>query len=392
MPSPMNPTRQIMAIFLLQAVAMGSWFPRIPEVQHSLGIGPAQLAIALLGMPVGVLMTLPFAGGLVARIGARHTLIGGFPIFLAIVALPAFAWDVPSLFVALMLVGMSLSALELGMNVAADAIERQGARKIMSTCHGFWSLGQMIGSLAGVALAALAMPVGGSLLFVALVLIVPSVMLSLRLPLHEAEPVQPSARKRSTFSPPSKALLGLCIFVFGVAMTEGAAADWSAVFLRDVIGSPVARAGLGYTAFAFAVAAGRFIGDWLSERYGPAMLARTCCLLAMAGLTTIVTSSGEAQAMLGLAALGFGCSVGFPLAVSAAAGIGDRAAAANVAVLSLFALAGFLVGPPMIGFVAQHFDLRYGLATLLPAIALSVALAGGLRRGSTNAHLVTAEG
>ena len=93
----------------------------------------------------------------------------------------------------------------------------------------------------------------------------------------------------------------------------------------------------------------------------------------------MVTSGGATQALIGLAALGFGCSVGFPLGVTAAARLGDRPAAANVAVLSLFALCGFLVGAPMIGFVAEHLDLRFGLAMLLPPLLVSLALAGGLR-------------
>jgi MFS family permease len=386
----MRDTRLIMAIFLVQAVVMGSWFPRIPEVQAALGIGPAQLAIALLGMPVGVLLTLPFAGGIAARFGARNTILGGFVLFLLVAPLPAFAWSVPSLFVALMAVGMALSGLELGMNVAADAVERLVERKIMSTCHGFWSLGQMLGSLIGVGFAALGFPVSWSLIAISLVVILPALGLARMLP--DFTSVESTATgQKSSFSLPSKALLGLSLFVFGIAMTEGAAADWSAIFLRDVLGSPTAQAGLGYTAFAFAIAAGRFFGDHLSERYGPVAVARICGIITMTGIVTIATSAGAPQAMIGLAALGFGCSVGFPLAVSAAAGLGDRPAAANVAVLSLFALGGFLVGPPMIGFVAQSSSLRFGLATLLPALALSVVLAAGLRQRRAVRALATGD-
>ncbi|MCX5493966.1 MFS transporter [Kaistia dalseonensis] len=381
----MRNVRLIMAIFLIQSIAMGSWFPRIPEVQQALGLGPAELAMALLGLPVGVLLSLPFAGGLAARIGARHTIFGGFVLFLAVAPLPALAWNIQTLFLALMLIGIAVSALELGMNVAADAIERMEKRKIMSTCHGFWSLGQMLGSLIGVGFAALTVPVGWSLATVSLIVVLPALALAWALPDLSAGEPAPEAKKKSSFSLPSKALIGLCLFVFGIAMTEGAAADWSAVFLRDVIGSPTAQAGLGYTAFAFAIAAGRFLGDSVTLRHGPVPIARICGLLTMIGIVAIVTSGGAPQAMLGLAILGFGCSVGFPLAVSAAAGLGDRPAAANVAVLSLFALGGFLVGPPMIGFVAEHADLRYGLATLLPALLLSTLLAAGLRpRASVN--------
>ncbi|MBZ9937835.1 MFS transporter [Mesorhizobium sp. BR1-1-16] len=385
----MSDSRRIMAIFFIQSIVLGSWFPRIPEIQAALGLGPAQLALALLGMPIGLLMTLPFAGRVVAKIGARAAIIGGFAVFLLLSPLPAFAWNLPSLFFALLIVGTAVSGLELGMNVAADAIEHAAGRKIMSTCHGFWSLGQMVGSLIGVAFAALAVEVNASLGLVSLVLLVPALWLGFtlpRLPDAAAHPAEP----RRNWSGPSKALIGLCVFVFGIAMAEGAAADWSAVFLRDIIGTPLAQAGFGYTAYAFAIAAGRFLGDRLSTRFGPVMLARFCGAVTIIGIGIVVTSTGASQAMIGLAALGFGCSVGFPLGVTAAARLGDRLAAPNVALLSLFALFGFLVGAPMIGFVAQHLDLRFGLAMLLPPLLLSLALAGGLRPRRTTGELAPA--
>lgn len=382
----MSDPRRIMAIFFIQSIAMGSWFPRIPEVQASLGLGPAELALALLGMPVGLLSTLPFAGGFVAKVGARATIVGGFAVFLLVAPLPAFAWSLPSLFAALLLAGAAVAALELGMNVAADAIEQEAGRKIMSTCHGFWSLGQMVGSLIGVGFAAAGLLPGWSLVIVSLVLVAPSIWLGMTLPRH-GSPGAVDAPKHSSWSLPSKALLALCLFVFGVAMTEGAAADWSAVFLRDIIAAPVALAGFGYTAYAFAIAAGRFLGDYLSTRFGAVALARFCGAVTIAGVVVTVTASGTAQALVGLAALGFGCSVGFPLGVTAAARLGDRPAAANVAMLSLFSLCGFLVGPPMIGFVAEYLDLRFGLAMLLPPLLLSLALAGRLRPRSAAGEL-----
>ncbi len=370
---------RIMAIFFVQSIAMGSWFPRIPEVQAKLGLGPAELALALLGMPIGLLMTLPFAGGFVARVGARTTIIGGFALFLLLAPLPSLAWNLPSLFVALLIVGTVISGLELGLNVAADAIEHAGGRKIMSTCHGFWSLGQMVGSLIGVGFAAIAAPVSLSLASVSLLLVGPALWLGYTLPPLPGSGAAAADEGPGRRTRPSRALIGLCLFVLGIAMAEGAAADWSAVFLRDVIGAPLATAGFGYTAYAFAIAAGRFLGDTLSVRFGPVALARFCGAVTILGVGIVVTSGGAVQAMIGLAALGFGCSVGFPLGVTAAARLGDRAAARNVALLSLFALFGFLLGPPMIGFVAEHLDLRYGLAMLLPALALSFVLAGGLR-------------
>jgi MFS family permease len=166
---------------------------------------------------------------------------------------------------------------------------------------------------------------------------------------------------------PGKALIGICLFVFGITMTEGAIADWSAVFLRDVFGAEPATAGIGYSVFAGMVAAGRFVGDWLKARLGAVATARLCGCFSLIGMALIVLAPISWLAFAGFAAAGFGVSVGFPLAVTAAAGLTDRPTAASVAILSFIALFGFLIGPPMIGLVAEHLGLRYGLATLLPS-------------------------
>ena len=386
----MTRERLIMLVFFLQPIAFGSWLPRIPDIQQALGLGPAELAVALLGMPVGILVTLPFAGRLVARIGGRATILYGFPVYLGLVWLPAWAPGIEALFVALALLGAAIATLELGLNVVADAIEKRSDRLIMSTCHGFWSLGIMAGSLVGIGFAAagaaphLALPIAAAAML-------PGCVVAARaLPdLHarEAAKEEHAAGRRRM---PSLALLGICLFVFGVTMTEGAVADWSAVFLRDVFQQTDAAAGFGYSAFAFMVAASRFGGDRLKAQYGAVALARVCGITSIVGLVLVALSPAASLALLGFAAVGFGVSVGFPLAVTAAADQTDRPAAASVAILSFVALLGFLIGPPLIGFVAEHAGMRYGLAMLLPALVASLALTGRLRTGRASAAALAA--
>lgn len=375
----MTNQRLIMLIFFLQPIAFGAWLPRIPDVQQRLGLGPAELAIALLGMPVGILLTLPFAGRLVARIGGRATILYGFVVFLALVWLPTWATSIELLFVTLAIVGAALTTLELGLNIEADAIEKQSGRLIMSTCHGFWSLGIMTGTLVGVGFAALHVAPEWAVPIAAAVMLPISIFFARRLPRLQ------SAEAKGTGAPPSKgklpsfALLGVCFFVFGITMTEGAVADWSAVFLRDVFGLSSASAGFGYSIFAFMVAAGRFAGDRLKASYGPVAVARACGVASIAGLLLVVASPAAWAALAGFAAMGFGVSVGFPLAVTAAADQKDRPAAASVAILSFIALLGFLLGPPLIGLIAEHSDMRFGLGVLVPFLVVSLLLTGRLK-------------
>ncbi len=155
-------------------------------------------------------------------------------------------------------------------------------------------------------------------------------------------------------------------------------ADWSAIFLRDALGAEGGMVGLGYSVFAMMVAAGRFGGDTLKRRFGAVTTARICGVLALLGALTLFAAPNEAFALFGFAVIGLGVSVGFPLAVTAAASLGDRPAANNVAVLSFIALLGFLVGPPLIGFVAEHFEMRLALLCLVPVLLLSLFLSGRL--------------
>ncbi len=364
--------RLVMLIFFLQPIAFGSWLPRIPDVQAKLGMGPADLAIVLLGLPIGTLMTLPFAGRLVARIGGRATIIYGFVAFLAVVSLPAFAGSMTALFFALMLLGVTLSTLELGLNVEADRAEKTTGLVIMSRCHGFWSLGIMVGSLLGVGAAALHLPANWSIALIALLVLPIALLVSVRLPLGPDPAAETSHEQGAPFKLPSAALLGICAFTFGITMTEGAIADWSAVYLRDVLFATGALTGLGYSVFACLVATGRFGGDYMKSRFGAVAIARACGCASLTGMVIVLLAPNTAVALIGFAAIGVGVSVGFPLAVTASASLTDRPAASSVAILTFIALSGFLVGPPAIGFVAEAFGLRVGLGILLIPLAISL--------------------
>ncbi len=372
-----TPQRLVLLTFFLQPVAFGSWLPRIPEVQAGLQLGPAALAVALLGLPCGTLATLPFAGGIVARIGARAAILWGFMFYSAVVALPALAPDPLLLFLALVLAGSAISFVELGLNVMADQVERAGGRLVMNTAHGCWSLGIMAGSLIGSMFAAVGLAPWIAILLVAALVLPIALLAGWVLPVLDA-PAEAQGEARRGWSPPGWALIGICCFVFGITMTEGAMADWSAIFLRDALAAESGVVGLGYSVFALMVAAGRFGGDAMKRRLGAVGTARLCGALAVTGAVLLYLAPSIPLALAGFAVIGIGVSVGFPLAVTAAASVGERPASANLAVLSFVALTGFLIGPPLIGFVAELGGIRLGIACLVPVLLVSLALTGRL--------------
>lgn len=369
-----------MLTFLLQAMAFGGWLPRIPEIQARLDLGPADLALALLGLPAGLILVMPFAGPIISGIGGRAAILYSLPAFLCAMALPAFSTHVIMLFATLLLCGIAMSLVELGMNVVADEIERSHRVAIMSRCHGCWSLGMALGSLTGAGLAAGGLSPQLSVLLVSLAALPFGLLVARRLPAVEKVPEAVAAGPVSGLFIPGLLLAGICVVGLGSNLMEGAAADWSAVYLTDVFGVDVAAAGLGYTGYALMMALGRFAGDWLRLRFGPVRLLRACYALAALGVTLVVFSPAYPLALVGFALAGFGGSVGVPLAVSAAATLNDRPAANNVAMLTLVSLIGFLTGPVVVGFIAEGLGLRVGLGVLLlPVLIAGIAVASTLR-------------
>ena len=374
-----TPARLVMAVFFMQAMTIANWVPRIPDVQEKLGLTPGELAIAVLGMPVGSLLALLASGQLIERITARRTVFLGFLIYLAFLPLAGWAWDLASLFGALFLLGVFSPLVDVAMNVEAARVQESMRRPIMSTCHGFWSIGSMAGALIGSVFADAGIGTHWHLLIIACVSVPVAVAVGMALP--EVAPLPRSkGGSRLPFALPSASMIGLVVFAFGAVMGEVAARNWSAVYLREVISASPGSAGLGYAAFSLFMAGGRFLGDWATLRFGAVRIARLCCTIAVLGMVLIVFGNSFVGVIAGFAALGFGLALVYPLSATSAAGRGDRPAALNVGALSLGAFAAFMIGPPITGFVADEWGLRAGLATVIPVIALSVLLAGELQR------------
>ncbi|MBN9021208.1 MAG: MFS transporter, partial [Rhizobiales bacterium] len=174
-------------------------------------------------------------------------------------------------------------------------------------------------------------------------------------------------------------LLGLCVFGTAAVLIEALARNWGGVFLRDVLDASPVAIGNAIAGFSLAMAAGRFLGNGAINRYGAVHVARLAGVLATVGLVVVVLAPNVLVATVGFVAFGLGGSVGFPLAVTAAARRTDRSPATNVAALALFGNVAAMLGVTAIGFVADGFGLRIGLAIALPVLVASALLAGQLR-------------
>jgi MFS family permease len=366
-----------MLTFFIQSAEVNNFYPRLPDIQHHLAIGPAELALALLGMPVGGFFGTMVVARVIERFSARGAIIGGFVVFTLCQFLPGWAWNVPSLAAVLFLMGGTYVMIDIATNVEVARIQDELGRRIMATCHGFWSLGSMLGVVMGFQFAQFGIDTRWHLLITGLIFLPLGLWVASALPKLERK--TPVARAPAV-SLPSHAMIGLCIFAFGVLLAELTARNWGAVYLREVIGTPPGIAAIAFGSFSLFMAIGRLSGDYLTDRFGAVALGRFCAAMAVIGVLVLLAAGNIAVATLGFAALGIGVSVGFPLAVTAAAQLGDRPPAVNVAALAVIAYVGSIVGPPLVGFVAQGAGLRWGLAAILPLMILSALFGGSLRK------------
>lgn len=373
----LTPARLVMLTFLIQSAEVNNWFPRIPDIQAKLGIGPAQLSIALLGMPLGGFLGTLIVARIIDRLTARGTIMVAFVVFTVTQLLPGWAWNVPSLFAVLFLMGGTYVAIDIATNVEAARVQDSMGRRIMSTCHGFWSLGSVLGAVMGFQFAQFAIDTRWHLLITGAIFLPLGLWAASALPTLERKA---ATEKVPVVSLPSKAMIGLCIFAFGVLLAELTTRNWGAVYLREVIGSSPGVSAFAFGAFTLFMAITRLMGDRLTDRFGSVALGRFCAVMSVIGVIVLLLAGNIYVATIGFAALGVGISVGFPLAVTAAAALGDRAPSTNVAALALIAYIGSLVGPPLVGFVAQGAGLRWGLAAILPLMMLSALFAGSLRK------------
>ena len=371
---------RVYAAFFLYAFAIGGLFPRLPEIQSALGVAEGAFGLALIGTACGTMVSLTFAGPFLERVGHRRALLGLIGLLPVFYAVASSAGGPLALFLLLVPAGVCIGAIEIIVNLEADRVEHQTGQRFMNRAHGFWSVGFFVAGLTGAALSQLGVSPQWHL---ALVVPVELAGLALLLGRFDAAPhrdTTASAPAAARFARPTGGVMLLVAVTLSAMVLEGAGADWSAIYMRDVFGAAPFMAGLAVAIGAGAQAVARFFADRFVERHQPVMVARVLLTVLGAGTALVFTAPAAWAALLGFALMGIGTSAIFPLAMSAAAQRTDRAPATNVAALAQFSFVAFLLGPPLLGYVAQAFGIRWTFGVGLPLVALSFAAAAALRR------------
>ncbi|MFE4539851.1 MFS transporter [Streptomyces scopuliridis] len=373
----------IAAVFCVHGAVTGSFATRIPWIQDHAVISAGQLGLALAFPAIGASVTMPLASGISHRFGSRNALRVLLALWTLALTLPSLAPNLVALCAALFVYGAASGLSDVVMNAVGVEVENRLDKSIMSSLHGMWSTGALIGSAAGTLAAHLGSDARLHHLLAATVLTVLGLLACQAvLDLRSTPEEDPPPR----FALPPKSALLIGAIGFCAVFAEGASLDWSAVYLRDVLDTSPGVAAASTTAFALTMAVARLAGDRVIDRFGAVRTVRTGGALAVVGGLLVVTAPQPVVAMGGFAFLGLGVAVVVPLAFAAAGRAGPNPSQAIAGVATITYTSG-LIAPSAIGAVADATSLvvSFGLVTLL-ACGLMVG-AGVLRTGDR--HTVT---
>jgi MFS family permease len=363
LPASRRRTRiSVSAFYFGQGIAFASWASRIPDIKAHLGLSDAGLGTILLALPAGQLATMPFSGRLVTRFGSKKILTLAAPVYvlgLVNLGLAEKPWHLAAF---LFLFGIIGNLANIAVNTQGVEAERLYTRPIMASFHGSWSLAGFCGALLGLTMIHFKIvPWPHFLVVTALVWI--NVLFNYKY-LVQGKPAENVPAKTKGFQRPDGFLMKLGLIAFCCMATEGCMFDWSGVYFRDIVHAPDALVVLGYASFMSCMATGRFLGDRIVARWGRRNVLMASGAVISTGMALAVAFPVLPVATPAFMLVGFGVSGVIPTLYSLA-GRQERVPAARaLATVSSVGYFGFLLGPPLIGYISALSSLRASLGVI----------------------------
>jgi len=357
--------RAVATAFLALAVSFGAWITRLPELQQCLELSDGKLGTALFCLPIGAVTLLPFYSRLIQRLTERKATQLGLLLLFSGLLLTTLAPTFPFFMAALYITGLGIGLTDVSMNAVAAAIERQRAVQIMSACHGFFSIGGVIGALWSMLAIRFSLA-----LFTELAVVM--ALFALMLFIQRGHLLNSLVEKESkSFSWPPKAIIGLAIIGICTLMAEGGITDWSTIYMERAYETKGYLAGMGFAGFSFMMAMGRFFGDAFILKYSGMKLIRFGVSLGVVGLL-LIQLPYVAFGILGFSLAGLGLSLVVPIIFGKAAKTKGISSAKGLASVASAGYIGWLVGPVTIGYVSewQGLNISFAFITGLCVVAI----------------------
>ena len=343
-------------LFFAHGLVFSSWASRIPIIKDALSINEAQLGTLLLLMPIGQLSTMMLSGKLISRYGSSRIIKSCFllyPGFLLLIGLSPSYWILAAV---LFFFGVTGNLCNIAVNTQAIEIESITKRTLLSSYHGAWCFAGLIGALLG--MLAINLHVETFHHFILTFILVTLIWMysrnNLTNSIHKAEP-----QTQSIFKSVNPTLVGLGIIGFLSMAIEGAMFDWSGVYFQTIVKAPENLVILGYTSFILMMTLGRFIGNRIIEKLGKRMVLQFCGILMSIGLFLSVFLPELWICIIAFMIIGLGASLSVPSVYSTIGKVNTVAPSIALSFVSSISFLGFLIGPPLIGYIAEGFDLRY---------------------------------
>lgn len=364
--------------FALSGLAMSNWAVRLPDIRHSLAINDAQIGLLLLCPVVGSLGLTLLSSYLIGNFGSRRTTrIGAYLIVLSLILI---GWSPRPMTLggSLLVFGAGMGLMNISMNDQASTLERRYRRSIMSSFHGIFSLGGMIGSLAGGGLAAIGLAPAYHLSIMAIILF-GGILISKRLLIRPA----PRVKKESgpLFVLPKGKLWLVGAIAAATVFVEGSMADWSSLFLTSA-GATTSYAALGLAVFTGSMAVGRLLGDRWIDLVGPMRVIQVGGILGMIGLGLAILFNSPVLSLIGFVFAGLGMASLFPCLIGLAGKAPGMEASQAIASVAMLGYVSMMGGPPMLGFLSHAVGLRLAFLALLAASIVILLLARPAARGN----------
>ena len=359
--------RVVATAFLSLAVVFGAWITRLPALQQKLSISDGQLGTALFFLPIGAVTLLPFYSKIIHRLSERNTILFGLFLLFVGLLLTTQSPALDHLMAALYIAGLGIGLMDVSMNAVAAEIEKQRKVQIMSACHGFFSIGGVIGAFWSMLCQKLSIDVFPAL--IALTLVFGIAMLLQRKSLLNSN----APRLQTGLSLPPKSIIGLALVGIFIMMAEGGVTDWSTVYIERAFEIKGYLAGMGFAGFSLMMALGRFFGDALILKHSGLKLMRLGILTGILGLL-LIQLPNVLFAIVGFSLAGLGLSLVVPIIFGRAAKTPGVSSAKGLASVASAGYIGWLIGPVSIGYISEWQGLSFSFAsiTILCTLALVI--------------------
>ncbi|EJH7005830.1 MFS transporter [Salmonella enterica] len=372
-------TWALFMFFFLPGLLMASWATRTPAIRDILSVSTAEMGAVLFGLSIGSMSGILCSAWLVKRFGTRKVIRTTMTCAVTgVVILSVALWCASPLIFALGLAvfGASFGAAEVAINVEGAAVERKLNKTVLPMMHGFYSFGTLAGAGVGMALTALSVPANIHIILAAAVAIAPIFIAIRAIPDGTGKNASEDAHLQEKGLPFYRdiQLLLIGVVVLAMAFAEGSANDWLPLLMVDGHGFSPTSGSLIYAGFTLGMTVGRFTGGWFIDRYSRVTVVRASALMGALGIGLIIFVDSDWVAGVSVILWGLGASLGFPLTISAASDTGPDAPT-RVSVVATTGYLAFLVGPPLLGYLGEHYGLRSAMMVVLALVILAALVA-----------------